>query len=113
MKKVHIVGGALSTYGLLGDQFLNQESATLMRFQPAEAADEPRSVVITRKHTVLLRLAACAVGAIEDLADPALLLLAGVPEEVGPAVLAEQALHMWIVSVDFEEDLSTRLVGNA
>jgi hypothetical protein len=28
-------------------------------------------------------------------------------------VLAEQALHMWIVSVDFEEDLSTRLVGNA
>jgi hypothetical protein len=58
-------------------------------------------------------LAAGGIDAVEDLADAPRFLHGGVLQELGPAMLAKQALRIWVVSVDLKKDLSTRLRRNA
>jgi hypothetical protein len=60
-----------------------------------------------------LSLATGAVDAVKDLADAPSFLDGGFPQELGPAVLAEQPLWMWVVSVNLKKDLSARLQAGA
>jgi len=52
------------------------------------------------------------VGAVEDLRCSILLVAGRVPQELGPAVFTKNAIKVWVVSVDFNDNRVAGLVDD-